>query len=315
MGARVRSGAEFSVMEPSDTVCEYAVMRHQAAPESVLHTVSERAPHACTVLWGQTVHVSHRPFSAPLHPPARYRPAVHVAQAAQSVPPTVSRYVPAAHRRHVDVWLLGLNVPTGQGVHTAFWVGLQLSPQDWPAKHVWQASHLVPPVAAWYLPFSHPTHAVSPVIEPYVPDWQLRHSRSALARQATPWYVPARQSRQVWHATPRTPVWYVPAAQASQVNRPAALTYVPARQSPHTPFAVGVHPLVQTCPLRQALHATQDVNPLPVRNVPVEHPVQAVASIPPWNVPAEQSAQTLDSSPVWNWPAGHSWHSTDPVTL
>jgi hypothetical protein len=297
---------------PWNTICEYAVIRHQATPESVLHTVSIRAPHACTVLCGQTVHVSHRPFSAPLHPLARYRPAVHVAQAPQTVPPTVSRYVPAAHRRHVDVWLLGLNVPIWQGVHTAFWVGWQLSPQDWPAMHVWQASHWVPPVPAWYLPFSHPMHAASPVIELYVPGWQAGHTRSALARQAVPWYVPAAQFRQLWHVTPRTPVWYVPAPQASQVNRPNALTYVPARQLPHTPSTVAVHPLVQTCPLRQAVHATHDVNPLPVRNVPAEHPMQVDFSVAPWYVPGEQSAQTLDSTPVWNWPARQILHSMDP---
>lgn len=126
--------------------------------------------------------------------------------------------------------------------------------------------------------------------------------------------MPARQVWQVLHSTPLTPVWYVPPPHSSQANRPAALTYVPARQFPHTPLVVAVHPLVQTCPLRQAVHAWQDVNPLPVRYVPVAHPVQVVALVAGWNVPGEQSVQALASSPVWNRPTGQIWHWVEPVT-
>lgn len=123
-------------------------MRHQATAESLWHTVSVRAPQALTVDVGQAVHVSHRPSACPVHPPARYRPAVHVAQALHAVAAVVSWYVPAPHRRQVDVWPLGLNVPAGQGVHTAFCVAVQLSPQEKPMSQDMHALQAVSPELA-----------------------------------------------------------------------------------------------------------------------------------------------------------------------
>ena len=166
---------------------EYAVMRHQATAESVLHTVSVRAPQALTVSFGQTVHVSHRPFSGPVHPLAKYLPAVHVEQALHVVPPVASWYVPAPHRRHADVWALGLNVPYGQGLQTAFCVALQLSPQEKPASQVMHVLQAVPLALAWNLPLAHPSQTSILLPELKVPAWQSRHSRSAVALQACPW--------------------------------------------------------------------------------------------------------------------------------
>lgn len=78
-------------------------------------------------------------------------------------------------------------MPAGQGVHTAFCVAVQVPPQEKPAWQDWQVLHAVPLVPAWNLPTSHPRHACIPVPVLYAPGWHCRHSRSAVARQESPW--------------------------------------------------------------------------------------------------------------------------------
>jgi hypothetical protein len=81
------------------------LVRHRLA---FPHTASVQLVHALTVSSGQIAHAAHAPAAPPLHPLARYRPAVQAAHARHAVAPLASWYDPALHRRHVDTALLGL---------------------------------------------------------------------------------------------------------------------------------------------------------------------------------------------------------------
>ena len=120
-----------------------------------------------------------------------------------------------------------MNVPAGQGVHAALVVLVQLAPQDVPAAQVVQALHAVAKLLDWKVPAAHSVHVDTsdPVLNE--PARQLRHSRSAQARQPSPWYRPARHVWHVWHAVPLLAAWNVPAAHPSHAKRPVALTNVP----------------------------------------------------------------------------------------
>jgi hypothetical protein len=158
-------------------------MSHRGTLDAARHTASDRAPHARIAPCGQAVHVAHTPSSAPLQPLARYRCSVHPRHGRHRVAPLAPWYVPAAHRAHVDVALLGLNVPGWHGVHCASCVAVQLSPHEKPALHDRHCRHAVPPEAGWYVPPAQDAHAprFRPVLK--APGAHGRHPRSSRATQ------------------------------------------------------------------------------------------------------------------------------------
>ena len=81
----------------------------------------------------------HNPGLAPVQPLARYCPSAHVSHARHLVWPWALWYVPGGHGWHSLDVLLGLNVPTGQAVHTASAVARHDPPQLVPAGQVLQA--------------------------------------------------------------------------------------------------------------------------------------------------------------------------------
>ena len=110
----------------------------------VPHTALLVLVHPCISL-AHTVQAAHAPALAPVQPLARYHPAWHVAHTRHLVWPCALWYVPGGHGWHSLDVVLGLYVPTGQGVHTASDVARQEAPQLVPAGQVLHGRHSVPP--------------------------------------------------------------------------------------------------------------------------------------------------------------------------
>ncbi len=232
-------------------------------------------------------------------PANEYRSVPHFEQFARLTAPTKLEDVPAGHRVHTALPLLGLYFPATQAVH---------GPPSGPVKPALQAE--VIQAVTDELPLGemepagqvmHVVEIVAPVLVEYVPDPQSVHTALPLLGL----YFPATQTLHGPPFGPVNPVLHMQAARAElasgelelvghvmhvvEIVAPVLVEYVPDPQSVHT-----VLPLLGLYfPARQVAH------PPPDTYVPGAHPADTHTLAPAVDVA----------------PDSHAVHALAPVTL